>query len=53
MQTRQAKQAQYDAHNREAAELILDNVESHGGAQSAIVQWARAVLSKSGGKQRG
>lgn len=41
------KQDQHNAHNIEAAEIILDNVETNGGEQSALVQWARLV-TKSG-----
>jgi hypothetical protein len=45
---RQSKQSQHDAHNREAAQIILDSVEAHGGEQSASVQWARAIEAKAG-----
>lgn len=36
----------FDNQNRESAEIILDDVETYGGEQSAIVQWARAVVGK-------
>ncbi len=42
------KQSKHDARNRDAAEIILDNVEAHGGEQSAIVQWARVIEAKAG-----
>ena len=45
------KQSRYEASNREAAEVILDDVDSNGGEESAVVKWARIVLSKSGGSK--
>jgi hypothetical protein len=41
-----SQKAQYDARNREAAELILDDVDRHGGDDAALVRWARAVETK-------
>jgi hypothetical protein len=31
--------------NRESAEIILSDVERHGGAQALAARWARAVLT--------
>lgn len=38
--------AQYDAQNRESAEIILADVEKYGGETSGAVRWARAFLAR-------
>jgi hypothetical protein len=34
----------YEAGNREMAERILSDPERHGGPESLVVRWARAVV---------
>ena len=38
--------AAYEQQNREAAEVLLQNIDHHGGESAAIIQWARTVLGK-------
>jgi hypothetical protein len=40
--------AEFERQNRQSAEIILADVERHGGEQSGSVQWARAVLKRLG-----
>ena len=40
------KRRTFETQNREAAELILEDVEGHGGETSALVIWARSIISK-------
>jgi hypothetical protein len=44
----QRVQAQYDAQNAEAAEIILREIERYGGEQSGAVQWARLFMARTG-----
>ena len=42
----QAQMNKHDRANREAAEIIFDDVERNGGEGSISVVWARQVLGK-------
>jgi hypothetical protein len=38
--------AKFDAQNRRAAEIVLADVQTHGGESAALVVWARAVVER-------
>lgn len=38
--------AHYDKQNRACAEIVLADVEKHGGEESALVRWARMVVGR-------
>jgi hypothetical protein len=42
------KHAQHDARNLEAARVILQDPGRYGGERAALVEWAGAIVSKSG-----
>jgi hypothetical protein len=37
--------SEYEHSNRKAAAIILAHPENHGGEESLLVRWARAVLT--------
>lgn len=42
------RQASYDASNREAAAVILADINAHGGLEAGLVRWARLVTMRGG-----
>ena len=46
-----AKAEGYFEANRVAAEIIVSDVEKHGGEGAGLVQWARRVLQRETDKQ--
>jgi len=40
---------QYEEQNREAAEIILADVEKYGGADGSMCKWAWAVIARQDG----
>jgi hypothetical protein len=39
--------AQYGAANLEAAAIVLEDRERHGGESAAMVKWARLIVERS------
>jgi len=40
------KRSDFATANREAAGVILSDVQRYGGRESALVQWADAILNR-------
>jgi hypothetical protein len=40
--------AQFEQQNRQSAEIILADIDRHGGEQSGVVRWARLFMERIG-----
>ena len=40
---------QYEEQNREAAEIILADVEKYGGSKGSMAHWARVLIARKDG----